>query len=40
MFLTLLITIVITSIIFLVIGWILNSSFGKKSLKSAKEKEN
>ncbi len=40
MFLTLLITIVITAIIFLVIGWILNSSFGKKSLKSAKEKEN
>jgi ribonuclease Y len=40
MFITLLITIVISSIIFISIGWILNSSFGKKSLKSAKDKEN
>jgi ribonuclease Y len=40
MFITLLISIVITATIFLTIGWILNSSFGKKSYKSAKEKEN
>jgi len=40
MFITLLITIVITAVIFLTIGWILNSSFGKKSLKAAKDKEN
>jgi ribonuclease Y len=40
MFLTLLISIAITAILFFVIGWILNSSFGKKSLKSAREKEN
>jgi ribonuclease Y len=40
MFEVLLITIVLTAIIFLIIGWLLNSSFGKKSLKSAKEKEN
>jgi ribonuclease Y len=40
MFITLLITILITATIFLTIGWILNSSFGKKSLKSAKDKEN
>jgi len=39
MFFTLLISIVITAVLFLVIGWILNSSFGKKSLKSAREKE-
>jgi len=39
MSLTLLITIVISTIILLAIGWIINSSFGKKSLKSAKEKE-
>ena len=38
MFITLLITIVITAIIFLAIGWILNSSIGKKSLEDAKEK--
>jgi ribonuclease Y len=40
MFITLLITIIITAILFLTIGWILNSSFGKKSLKSAKDREN
>ncbi len=39
MFLSLLITVVITAIIFLLIGWTLNSSFGKKSVKSAKDKE-
>ena len=38
MFITLLITIVITAIIFLAVGWILNSSIGKKSLEDAKEK--
>jgi ribonuclease Y len=40
MFLTLLITVVITAIIFLAIGWVLNSSVGKKSLKRARLKEN
>jgi len=40
MFLSLLITGITTAIIFLFIGWILNSSVGKKSLKSAKQKEN
>jgi ribonuclease Y len=38
MFLSLLITGITTAIIFLFIGWILNSSFGKKSSKSAKLK--
>lgn len=40
MFLTLLIAIVISTVISLAIGWTLNSSFGKKSLKSANDKEN
>jgi len=40
MFITLLITIFITAIIFSIIGWFLNSSFGKRSLTNAKEKEN
>jgi ribonuclease Y len=40
MFITLLITIIITAIIFLIIGWFLNSSFGKRSLTNAREKEN
>ena len=39
MFVTLLISISITAIIFCVIGWYINSTFGKKSIKSAKDKE-
>ena len=39
MFVTLLISISITAIIFCVIGWYINSTFGKKSVKSAKDKE-
>ena len=39
MFVTLLISICITAIIFYMIGWYLNSTFGKKSIKGAKDKE-
>lgn len=39
MTLTVLIAITVTALIFFLIGWILNSSFGKKSLQSAKEKQ-
>ncbi len=39
MFLTLLITSVIVATVFFLVGWLLNSTFGKKSLKNARNKE-